>query len=68
MKTEQQAPDILADSPRHETVQPDSDIASLQKRIAALEIENKRLETWLGLVSKGYSIAINQLSMNTRMP
>lgn len=68
MNTEQQTPDILADSPRNETVHLDSDIASLQKKIAALEIENKRLETWLGLVSKGYSIAINQLSINTHMP
>lgn len=68
MNTEQQASDILVASPGNETVKPDSDIASLQKRIAALEIENKRLETWLGLVSKGYSIAINQLSINARMP
>lgn len=43
-------------------------VEQLLKKIALLETENKRLETWLGLVSKGYSIAINQLSVNSRMP
>jgi hypothetical protein len=68
MNTEQQASGILVDTPLTTTIKPDSDIDSLKKRIVALEVENKRLETWLELISKGYSIAINQLSVNTRMP
>ena len=50
------------------TAKQEVDIEHLLEKITALEAENKRLETWLGLISKGYSIAINQLSVNTRMP
>jgi cell shape-determining protein MreC len=67
MNTELKESDMMTTDTRTTTKQ-EVDIEHLLKKIIALEAENKRLETWLGLISKGYSIAINQLSVNTRMP
>ena len=67
MNTELKESDMMTTDTRI-TAKQEVDIEHLLKKITALEAENKRLETWLGLISKGYSIAINQLSVNTRMP
>jgi len=67
MNTELKESDMMTTDTRT-TAKQEVDIAHLLQKITALEAENKRLETWLGLISKGYSIAINQLSVNTRMP
>jgi cell shape-determining protein MreC len=67
MNTELKKSDMMTTDMRI-TAKQEVDIEHLLEKITALEAENKRLETWLGLISKGYSIAINQLSVNTRMP
>ncbi len=67
MNTELKESDMMTTDTRN-TAKQEVDIEHLLEKITALEAENKRLETWLGLISKGYSIAINQLSVNTRMP
>lgn len=59
---------VMMTTDTRNTAKQEVDIEHLLKKITSLEAENKRLETWLGLISKGYSIAINQLSANTRMP
>jgi cell shape-determining protein MreC len=67
MNTELKESDMMTTDTRN-TAKQEVDIEHLLEKITTLEAENKRLETWLGLISKGYSIAINQLSANTRMP
>jgi cell shape-determining protein MreC len=67
MNTELKESDMMSTDTRN-TVKQEVDIEHLLEKITVLEAENKRLETWLELISKGYSIAINQLSVNTRMP